>query len=78
MKHSIMKQLLFTLITISILTGCKTEKQESEKAINPLPLNTYFQNSELPAAIMGYSNKEGLCLLNRKPERKTLIHIRHA
>ena len=54
-----MKQLLFTLIIISILTGCKTEKQESKKGINPLPINTYFQNSELPAAIMGYSNKEG-------------------
>ena len=59
MNHSIMKQLLFTLIIISILTGCKTKKQESEKAINLLPLNTYFPNSELPAAIMGYSNKEG-------------------
>lgn len=59
MNHSIMKQLLFTLIIISILTGCKTEKQESKKGINPLPINTYFQNSELPAAIMGYSNKEG-------------------
>lgn len=54
-----MKKLLFTLIVISSLIGCKTEKQESEKVINPLPLKTYFQNSELPAAIMGYTNKEG-------------------
>jgi len=54
-----MKQLLFTLIIISILTGCKTEKQESKVVINELPLKTYFQNSHLPSAIMGYSNREG-------------------
>ncbi|KAA2217216.1 serine hydrolase domain-containing protein [Maribacter flavus] len=54
-----MKQLLFTLIIISILTGCKTEKQESKVVINELPLKTYFQNSHLPAVIMGYSNREG-------------------
>ena len=54
-----MKQLLFTLIIISILTGCKTEKQESKVVINELPLKTYFQNSELPAALMGYTTKDG-------------------
>jgi CubicO group peptidase (beta-lactamase class C family) len=54
-----MKQLLFALIIISTLTGCKTEKQESKLVINELPLKTYFQNSNLPAAIMGYSNTEG-------------------
>jgi len=54
-----MKQLLFVLIFISIFAGCKTEKKESKKLINSLPLNAYFQNSELPAAIMGYSTKEG-------------------
>tara|TARA_R110001592_G_scaffold17518_2_gene73717 strand:- start:8311 stop:9507 length:1197 start_codon:yes stop_codon:yes gene_type:complete len=54
-----MKELLFTLILISTFTGCKAQKQESLKPINSLPLKTYFQNSELPAAIMGYSNKEG-------------------
>jgi CubicO group peptidase (beta-lactamase class C family) len=54
-----MKQLLFALIIISILTGCKTEKQESKVIIDDLPLKTYFQNSKLPAAIMGYSNSDG-------------------
>jgi CubicO group peptidase (beta-lactamase class C family) len=54
-----MKQLLFVIIILSIITGCKTEIQESKKVIDPLPLNAYFQNSELPAAIMGYTTKEG-------------------
>lgn len=54
-----MKQLLFVLIFISIFIGCTDEKQESKNVINPLPLNTYFENSKLPAAIMGYSTKEG-------------------
>jgi methyl acetate hydrolase len=54
-----MKQLLFILIIISTLTGCKTEKQESKVVINELPLKTYFQNSHLPAAIMGNTTKEG-------------------
>lgn len=54
-----MKQLLFALIIISILTGCKTEKQESKVVIDELPLKSYFQNSDLPAAIMGYSAKDG-------------------
>lgn len=54
-----MKQLLYALILISILTGCKTENQESKGVIDKLPLKTYFQNSEIPAAIMGYTTKEG-------------------
>ncbi|WP_189702582.1 serine hydrolase domain-containing protein [Subsaximicrobium wynnwilliamsii] len=54
-----MKQLLVALITISILTGCKTRKQESNVVIDALPLKTYFQKSTLPAAVMGYSTKEG-------------------
>jgi methyl acetate hydrolase len=54
-----MKQLLFVLIIISILIGCNTEKQESKIVINPLQLNAYFENSDLPAAIMGYSNQNG-------------------
>jgi methyl acetate hydrolase len=53
-----MKQLLFTLIIISII-GCKTEKQESKVALDELSLKSYFQNSKLPAAMMGYTNKEG-------------------
>lgn len=54
-----MKQLLFALVTISVLTSCKTKIQESKVVIDPLPLNAYFQNSELPTAIMGYTAKEG-------------------
>ena len=54
-----MKKLLFVLIIISILIGCKTEKQESKIVINPLPLNAYFENSDLPAAIMGYIAQDG-------------------
>lgn len=53
-----MKKLLFVLIIISIIS-CKTEKQESNVALDELSLKTYFQNSQLPSAIMGYSNKEG-------------------
>ena len=54
-----MKQLLFVLIIISTRTGCKTERKESKELIEALPLKTYFQNSNLPAAIMGYVTKEG-------------------
>ncbi|CAM4282429.1 serine hydrolase domain-containing protein [Gillisia hiemivivida] len=54
-----MKKILFALITISILTACKTQKQESTVIVDALPLKTYFQNSTLPAAVMGYGTKEG-------------------
>jgi len=54
-----MKKLLFALIIISILIGCKTKNQENKVVINELPLKTYFQNNDLPAAIMGYVTKEG-------------------
>tara|TARA_R110002051_G_scaffold100879_2_gene171299 strand:- start:17737 stop:18888 length:1152 start_codon:yes stop_codon:yes gene_type:complete len=53
------KQFLFVLFIFSIATGCKTKKQGSSIAINPLPLTRYFENSELPAAIMGYAGKDG-------------------
>ena len=53
-----MKQLLFLLLIISII-GCNAEKQQNNVAPDELSLETYFQNSHLPAAIMGYSNKEG-------------------
>lgn len=54
-----MKQLLYVLIIITTLTGCKAVKQENKDSINAQPLNTYFQNSDLPAAIMGYARKDG-------------------
>ena len=54
-----MKKLLFALVIISILTGCKTEKEGNIMVIDQLPLNAFFQQSDLPAAIMGYSTREG-------------------
>jgi methyl acetate hydrolase len=53
-----MKQLFFVLIIISVI-GCKTENQESNVALDASSLETYFQNSQLPAAFMGYIDKEG-------------------
>jgi len=54
-----MKKLLFVIIIIWAFIGCKTNKKvnEKEKAISQL--STYFQNSNLPSAIMGYSSKDG-------------------
>ncbi len=54
-----MKRLLFSLIIISILTGCKTQEQQSKIVVDSSPLNAYFLKSNLPAAIMGYSTKDG-------------------
>jgi hypothetical protein len=53
-----MKQLFFVLIIISVI-GCKTEEKESKVALDVLTLETYFQNSNLPSAIMGYCNNDG-------------------
>ena len=57
-----MKKALFTLITISIFTGSNTIaqplKSESKSELDELTLSTYFQNSGLPAAMMGYMTKE--------------------
>lgn len=52
-----MKKLLLSIIIISTLVGCKTEKKEIEK--EPSQLNAYFQNSTLPAAIMGNVTGDG-------------------
>ncbi len=49
-----MKKLLLSIIIISNLIGCKAEKETT-----PSQLGTYFQNSELPAAIMGSVTQEG-------------------
>jgi len=54
-----MKKILIAFITISILTGCKSKKQASDVAIDAVPLKTYFHNSTLPAAVMGYGTKDG-------------------
>jgi CubicO group peptidase (beta-lactamase class C family) len=54
-----MKKILLSFLIIFNLTACKTAKQEPKTAIDPLALSTYFKNSDLPAALMGYSTKEG-------------------
>ena len=43
------------IIAIIILAGC--EKKES--AVDPSPLASYFTDTSLPAAIMGYTTREG-------------------
>ena len=48
-----MKKLLL-FIFLSTLIGCKVEKKTT-----PFQLNTYFQESNLPAALMGNTNKDG-------------------
>lgn len=54
-----MKRLLFVLFVLSICPSCKTKYAESKVTVDELALETYFQNSQLPAAIMGYSNNKG-------------------
>lgn len=48
-----MKRLLLCLI-ISMLIGCKAEKETI-----PSPMETYFKNNNLPAALMGSITKDG-------------------
>ena len=50
---------LYLSILLSVLIACKSEKQQTEPQIDPAPLHTYFQNSDLPAAIMGYGTRDG-------------------
>jgi CubicO group peptidase (beta-lactamase class C family) len=59
MSHLTMKKLLLSFLIIFNFAACKTAKQDSKIVIDPLPLTTYFKNSDLPAALMGYSTKEG-------------------
>ena len=54
-----MKKLLLSILIVSILAGCNTEKQESKKVIDSVQLSAYFENNDLPAAIMGYCTKDG-------------------
>ncbi len=54
-----MKKLLFIIIFISTLVGCQTNKKEIKKEIIPSQLSAYFENSGLPAALMGNVKKDG-------------------
>lgn len=54
-----MEKLLFALIVISALIGCKTDKKEFKQEKEHSQLVDYFNNSEIPAAIMGYVQKDG-------------------
>lgn len=54
-----MNKLLLSIIIISSWIGCSTEKQEREIEINTTSLNEYYDNSDLPAAIMGYVAQDG-------------------
>jgi CubicO group peptidase (beta-lactamase class C family) len=54
-----MKKLLFSLFLISTFLGCKTEVKEitTEKEVSEL--DAYFENSTLPAAVMGSITRDG-------------------
>jgi|GEM_PF-241517 len=54
-----MKKLLLSIIIISTFFGCRAEKKEIEKEKEPSQLNAFFQNSTLPAAIMGNVTRDG-------------------
>lgn len=54
-----MKNILFVIIIISTLVGCKSDRKEIKKENGPSQLFAYFQNSTIPSAIMGYSSKDG-------------------
>lgn len=54
-----MKISLLALIIYLIVPGFKAYNQENIVVIDDLSLKTYFQNSQLPAAIMGFVTKEG-------------------
>ena len=54
-----MKKLVLSIIIISTSVGCRTEKKEIDKERETSQLNAYFQNSTLPAAIMGNITRDG-------------------
>ncbi len=54
-----MRKLLFTAVIVSTLVACRTDKKEPDNAKEPSQLSAYFQNSSLPAAIMGKVDKGG-------------------
>ena len=50
-----MKKVVLSILLFIILFGCKTQK--SETALSPL--DSYFKNSTLPAAVMGHVTTDG-------------------
>lgn len=54
-----MKKLILSIIAISILVGCSPGKREIEQEKESSQFNSYFENSTLPAAIMGHITREG-------------------
>jgi CubicO group peptidase (beta-lactamase class C family) len=50
-----MKKLFLLLISLAFLSGAKAQDLKSEVLIDASPLNAYYENSNLPAALMGYS-----------------------
>ncbi len=54
-----MKKLLLSIMIISTFLGCRTEKKEIEKEKEASQLRAYFEKSTLPAAIMGYTTRDG-------------------
>ena len=54
-----MKKLLLSLVLISAFLGCKTEKKEITAEKQSSELDAYFENSTLPAAVMGSVTRDG-------------------
>ena len=52
-------RLLASLILLLALAGCKSESRQVEKEKEPSKLESYYQNSSLPAAVMGHITKDG-------------------
>jgi len=54
-----MKKALFTLLLLAVAMACKTEKKERTALIDTPTLEAYFQANNLPAAVMGYTTRDG-------------------
>lgn len=54
-----MKKVLFTLFMLAVTMACKIEKQERTALIDAPVLEVYFQENNLPAAVMGYITRDG-------------------
>lgn len=50
-----MKKLFLILITISLISVAKAQNREAKITIDTSQLDKYFENNNLPAALMGYS-----------------------